>query len=91
MSLDTKPDHDIELRFLEDLFEDDCKCESDHLPPVSVCSGDVIARKRTACIRLDFKICRNSYEHNMRSVTSGYRTCASCGRLTSECFTITLI
>lgn len=79
---------DLELRNLEGLLEDDCKCESAHMEPIPTCSGDVVARKTTKCRGLDFNICSISYALNRESVESGYKVCSDCGVLTSLCWTI---
>lgn len=83
--LDTHADTD----FLEDLWMDDCKCESVHHFPVLECSGEVVARKTVACRRWDFKICANSYYANLKSVRLiPTAPCSECGESISKCWTI---
>lgn len=76
---------DLELVELEDMFAKDCECESDHFG-IAPCTKIVVARKMTAC-GYDFLICSVSYAWNLRRVALE-RTCAGCGELTSECWTI---
>lgn len=78
--------NDVETRLLEDLFERDCKCESDHDAGPD-CTYDIVARKYVACDGIAFNICQSSLNQN-RQWLSENGNCDGCNIPVSECWTI---
>ena len=79
--------NDVETRLLEDLFEQEAKCASNHTNG-ETCTVRVVARKTTECGGLDFLICEVSYKWNRYAMADPGRGCAGCGRDSIECWTI---
>lgn len=77
---------DLELRNLEGLLEDDCKCESKHRDPENrYCSGGA-AYVGMSCMP-DIKICDAAGKAWMLFMEDG-SICDECDRLCGDCWTI---
>lgn len=63
---------DLELRNLEGLLEDDCKCESSHTE--SSCSYDVSYLIVASCSGKAWQVCYNSAENTRKSA----KVCGLC-------------
>lgn len=74
---------DVELRFLEDLLNDDCKCESHHKR--TKCSEEVTHRIVTCAG--DWQVCVNSARDMIYRNRKG-NWCAGCKRFTEDCWEI---
>jgi len=84
--LDTAHSHDIELRFLEDLFADDCKCESRaHLVECTK-----VATHRSKNCQRSANICEDATNYVLDGLMSP-DNCEDCKLPCSECWTITPI
>lgn len=84
--LETRAGQDVELRFLEDLLNDDCKCESAH-DGGPACTHDIVARKYVACDGIAFNICQSSLNQN-RVWLSENGNCNGCNLPVQVCWEI---
>lgn len=85
--LETAHSHDIELRFLEDLFEEDCKCESQHNNWGDTCSKQVTHLFQAHVVQK--KVCESAASRIERAGKSV--ACQRCGKYIADCWTITPI
>lgn len=74
-----------ESLYLEDLLDDECKCESSHKN--TSCSGSVVARKHRSC-GPSFNICSNSRSWNLLVISTPGKRCKKCLENVSECWSI---
>lgn len=83
--LNTTVSNDVETRFLEDLFEEECKCRLNHrdIP----CSVKVVAIHTCACDGSSRFRCENGVIWFDSYTIRGGR-CAACHAPASECWTI---
>lgn len=80
---------DVELEFLEDLFEDDCKCEAAHGPEIPNCS--ITATHRITTCQGQSNICLNCFNAFPR-LARRIKVCPLCGIVdVLKCWTITPI
>lgn len=79
---------DLELRNLEGLLEDDCKCGSSHERAENTCSIEVVGRKSVECSGRVFNICQNSWNYNAQYLAEGGWACPRCGNDLEDCWTI---
>lgn len=86
--LSNRAGQDVELRFLEDLLNDDCKCGSTHRKAGNPCSFDVVGRKSVKCTGLAFNICQNSWNYNAQYLAEGRWHCPKCGSNLKDCWEI---
>lgn len=80
--------HDIELRFLENLFEHEAKCERPHR--FTTCSVKVVAKVSASCNGSSFLKCANGTAYSLNVMETG-QYCGDCNSLARECWTITPI
>lgn len=78
--------NDVETRILEDLFEQEAKCESrTHNNGRAKCTGDVAYLLRSCESAL--KVCTGMGNHVLHQM-DWTAPCVYCNRITSECWTI---
>lgn len=87
--LESAHSHDIELRFLEEIFEDDCKCEG-------IEHGNLECVKTVSALYRNCKYQQLACSTRVAYVESyiqerGSNYCRYCLRLGKECWTITPI
>lgn len=69
--------NDLEVTFLEDLLNDDCKCESSHQN--STCTYEVTTLVTATCCGKSWRICEGSARY-----TRTYTLAKLCGQCRSE-------
>lgn len=90
--LDLTADREVEIALLEDLFEEDCKCDSSHIKAVAgPCSGVAVAKCVPGCGMVGALWCQSALDSANRSIAEGFYKCALCGSKIGECWTITPI
>lgn len=77
---------ELELTVLEDLLNDDCKCQSDH-NYVPVCSQVVTHIANGSCADRPVLICLNVATEHLRFMRIN-GPCSGCLRPASECWSI---
>lgn len=77
---------DLELVELEDWFNEDCRCETDHVE--TSCSFKVVSVVSSTCDGGTTMKCENGTVHTQRLMSGNLTLCAICDRLASECWTI---
>lgn len=83
--ISTRAGQDVELRFLEDLLNDDCKCETRHR--VTTCTFKVTGIVVPVCSDKPIMKCQSGMNHTVKLINSG-TFCSWCGELASDCWEI---
>ncbi len=86
--LETAHSHDIELRFLEDLFAGEAQCEAVHGPEIPNCS--ITATDRVTTGEGQNNICLNCF-NAFPWLARHVKVCPLCGIDVLKCWTITPI
>lgn len=87
--LNTTVSNDVETRFLEDLFEEEAKCESRHQNPENAyCSGGATHMVSYSCEPTRDKVCDASAKYTQRCRNNPDDVCRDCGLSCFECWTI---
>lgn len=87
--LESAHSHDIELRFLEDMLNEECKCES--LMHDSGCTNEVTHRGFRRCANVSKNVCADAAAYIVKSKSHPLYYCSDCGESTRLCWTITPI
>lgn len=82
--LDIVAGQDTDLMFLEELLNDDCKCESIH--NLTQCSVKVVAKITSCTVPWTLK-CANGLRYSRQFMAEG-GGCSGCHELASDCWTI---
>jgi len=85
--LNTTVSNDVETRLLEDLFEQEVKCESDHSYNGDRCSNKVTARIYQKCGR-NSMVCHNAEVIAEAAIILHSDDCGYCGSHLEDCWTI---
>lgn len=76
---------DLELRNLEGLLNDDCKCETNHV--VLPCTFKVTGVVTSTCNGETTLKCKNGIQYSQMHIANG-GTCVYCDEPASDCWTI---
>lgn len=79
--------NDVETRLLEDLFERDCECESDHGLNGDPCTFKVTARCLGKC-GVNRMLCENAARGAEKAIQEAVTSCYYCRQDIEKCWTI---
>lgn len=84
--LETDNRADIEIQFLEDLFEHEIECAYQH--GHTVCTMKVTHLLSSTCNSESIGVCEIAAKAKEREILQVGKRCISCGRAPDECWTI---